>query len=135
MGHFLARPLKEKLALGFKVSLQRSCAEEGAEKRFRMAGNIKINQRQVDFGKPKCAALQPSVEFDLRPMELPVVVRHRCKLAFKRLHFFELVFVRVVAVSPAAYHQFFVLAAQAELGLVALCAARSHQRMAHNSLL
>ena len=104
--------MKEKLALGFKV-----------------------DKRQIDFCEPKCAALEPSVKFDLCPVELPVVVRHRCKLAFKRLHFFELVFVRVVAVSPAAYHQFFVLAAQAELGLVALCAARSHQRMAQNPLL
>ena len=135
MRQFLRGPVQKLFALRFKIMLQGLGAELLAQQRFLQAVNVQINQRQAQLGQAQFLAQQPAVNLHLRPVQLPVVVRQGGQVAAKGFDLFKLQLVRIVAIGSAAHHQLLVFAAQAELGLVAVRAARRNQRVARHAFL
>ena len=82
---------------------------------FLGAGNVKVNQRQIDVAYALVLAQQPAVNFDLRPMQRALVARHVVQVAPVGFDLFQLVARWVVTVGTATHAQCFVVAFKRDL--------------------
>ncbi|MDT4831904.1 hypothetical protein FQZ97_654350 [compost metagenome] len=135
MGQLLFGPGDEALALLLEEGSQVAGPVALGEQGFLLAADIEIDQRQFDLRQRLLLAEQPAVDLELCPMQLPVVGRHALEVAAVGLHFLQAALRRVVAIGATAYPQRTELAAEGQLGLVALATAAGHQDMAGHAFL
>ena len=75
------------------------------ERVFGLCHHVQVHQRQRDGVQPPRLAHQPAIDLELRPVQGLVVPGDGVDAAAESLDFFELVFLRVVAVGAAAHVQ------------------------------
>jgi hypothetical protein len=131
----LRGPGDKPLALHDEMLAQRIGRMRFDEHRFLLARDVEIDERHANLRETELAAQQPAVDAGLRPVQFPVIGRHRVEPAAMRLDLFELVRRGIVPVGAAAHAKRAVVAGERDFGQVAGSAPRRHGRMARHAFL
>ena len=118
MREFLFGPVQKTLAVLFEVTLEHEGVSRFIQQRFTLARNVEIHQRQANTRQLQLLAQHMSVDPELSPMELALIVRHFRKIAAERFDLFKPVFNRVIAIRAATNKLMLVFTCQAYFGLV-----------------
>ncbi|MNF80558.1 hypothetical protein D3C84_628040 [compost metagenome] len=122
MGHLLFGPMQEPRTMRLEKRLQLIDAKRFDQTGFLLADDIEIHQCQIDVCQIEFSAHQPTVDFRLGPVQLPVVGRLFAQVATVGLHLFQAVLHRVIAVRPALDGQRLKASFKGDFALIAVTA-------------
>ncbi len=134
MSHLLPGPAQEPGAMIGKHLLQLPRRHRLLDGRLLTAGDVEIDQRQMQRRQLSCLAQECAVDQQLHTMNRPVAGRNAGQIAPIRLELLEALRGRVVAVRAPAHPEVAEVTAEDNLGFIFRPAAAGNERMAFHAL-